>query len=204
MNKKLVIGIIIVFILAGFFFIYKSTSDKTSIVEPLKNKDLSNFILATEDFPQGEGWTLKDRVERGKTDVSEYGLNLGWKRGYLASYLRGDLNSDNLDYTRVDLYISEYPSENASLVLRTEESDNFTLYDPLSDPMIGDESKAYKVITRDNSGVESISYRIEFRKDNLLYTLFIYGTRTDYTLLKDLAKKVEMKVCWKHRELMEN
>ena len=108
--------------------------------------------------------------------------------------MRGDLKSENIDYSRVDLYVSEYPVENASLALRTQEADNYTSYDSLSDPLIGDESKAYKVISIDEYGLESIYYQIEFRKNNLLYTLQMYGTRTDYNLLKELAGKTEAKL----------
>jgi len=172
----------------------QETQDSPTNIKPVKIEDLSTLILKVEDFPQDEGWTLKDRAERGKTDVSDNGLNLGWKRGYYANYLNGELKAENLDYSRVDLLISEYPPENISLALKTEESDDYTTYDPLSDPQIGDESKAYKVISINEYDVEDIYYEIQFRKKNLLFTLQNYGTRTDYALLKDLAKKAEAKI----------
>jgi len=189
-------GIVLVIILLAviLYFSLMNKNDFSQEIKPVEVKDLSSLMLSVEDFPQNEGWTLKDRAERGKTDVSDYGLSIGWKRGYLATYLRGDLKSENIDYSRVDLYVSEYPVENASLALRTQEADNYTSYDSLSDPLIGDESKAYKVISIDEYGLESIYYQIEFRKNNLLYTLQMYGTRTDYNLLKELAGKTEAKL----------
>ena len=188
-------GAVLLIVLLGIFLFFsqkENVSDQN--IKPVNVKDLSSLMLSVEDFPQNEGWTLKDRAERGKTDVSDYGLSIGWKRGYLASYLRGDLKSENLDYSRVDLYVSEYPVENISLTLKTQESDNYTQYDSLSSPLIGDESKAYKVISVDEYGIESIYYQIEFRKSNLFYKLTIYGTRTDYDLLKELATKTEEKL----------
>lgn len=189
-------AVVLVVLLFGIYFYFNLTKEDTSNsnIKPVEVKDLSSLMLGVEDFPQNEEWTLKDRAERGKTDVSDFGLSIGWKRGYLASYLRGDLKSDNLDYSRVDLYVSEYPVENITLAIKTQESDNYTRYDLLSDPQVGDESKAYKVISVDEYGIESIYYQIEFRKNNLLYTITIYGTRTDYNLLKELAIKTEAKL----------
>lgn len=185
--------VIAILILVVVFYVFSSRDNSQNKVKAVKINDLSTLMLTINDFPQGQGWTLKDRAERGRTDVSDYGLNLGWKRGYYATYLRGELNTENLDYSRIDMSISEYPPENISLILKDEEDDNSTRYDSLSSPNIGDESKAFKVIYTDEYGNEEIAYKVEFRKHNLYLAFFNYGTRTDYELLKELARKAETK-----------
>jgi hypothetical protein len=193
-NKCFLIFGVIILLTIGSFLVYNSLFNEKSSnnkIKLIQIDDLSTLLLKISDFPPGENWTIKDKAERGRTDVSEEGLNLGWKRGYMASYIRGNLALDNQDYSRVDFYVSEYPLDNITKAFSLNYTDNFTIYDPLSDPKIGDESKAYKIITTDEFGVKSIYYQIEFRKGNFYDTLQIYGTRTDYSLLKELAQKAE-------------
>lgn len=199
MKKGLIIGIIIVIaviILIGGYFVLNnkatskgSSSDSKSVIE----RDLSKLVLSTADFPANENWTLKDRAERGRTDVSEDAKNLGWKGGYLVTYLRGGLSAGNLDYTRVDIWFSQYPYENMTQVLSIPHNSNFS-YDPLSNPGIGDKSNAYKVEWADEYSEFNRAYQVQFIKSDIAYTLWMEGTRVDYELLKDLAKKAELKI----------
>ena len=73
-------GIVLVIILLAviLYFSLMNKNDFSQEIKPVEVKDLSSLMLSVEDFPQNEGWTLKDRAERGKTDVSDYGLSIGW------------------------------------------------------------------------------------------------------------------------------
>lgn len=197
MNKRkdsifIIVAIIILFVVGALFFLFYNLRD--SKIQTVKETDFSKFALSESDFPQNAGWTLKDRSERGRTDVSASGLILGWKKGYVSTYLRGDLKIDNLDYSRVDLYISEYPPENITKTFLDINEFNGTQYDSLSDPKIGEKSKAYKVIKKDSFGVETTYYSIEFIKKDVYVDIITYGSRVDYELLKELAKKVESNI----------
>jgi len=200
-NTKLLIVVfgVVVLIVVGFFvyntFLNKENQESSkNQIKVVKIEDLSTIILSVNDFPTGENWTLKDRIERGKSDVSDEGLALGWKRGYQASYLRGNLEFGNLDYSRLDMYISEYPPENISLAFLNPSEDNGTIYDSLSNLKIGDSSRAYKAIYIDEFGTEDYYYIVEFTKMNVYERLDLSGTRVDYELLKELAKKAEAKI----------
>src|SRR3989344_1487644 len=191
-NKKVIllgITVLIIIIIMGLI-LYKNTfnlnaSDK---IKPSRIDDLSSLILTSEDFPQNQGWTLKDRVERARSDVSERGLALGWKRGYYASYIRGDLKLENLDYSRFDVFISEYPPENITMAFLNVTESNDIIYDSLSVPRIGDESRVYK---ETHAGDTNTYYTLEFRKGTIYVRTFMYGIRTDFQLLKDLTEKIE-------------
>ena len=184
----IIIGIFILGILGYNQLTEKITSPK---LESIEINDLSKLMLELNDFPEGKDWTLKDRFERAQSDVSKVGIERGWIRGYYSSYLLGDLDVENMDYSRIDIYVSEYPLENITLSMETQETTNFTKFELLSDPNIGDESKAYKVT---DYNLDLVSYWIEFRKYNLKYTVIGSGTRTDYELLKKLARETGAKI----------
>lgn len=163
----------------------KSNLDITVPPVDVSSKDPSEMILGVNDFP--EGWNLLSRAERVKSDVSDEGLNKGWKGGYMASF--GWQDSDNpFVVSRVDQYISIYPVEVLTEMLPKESNENKT-YEALSNPKLGDASVAYKVTTTDEFGDSNSFYEIIFYKKDVLVTLILDGTAQDYELLKDLAKE---------------
>jgi hypothetical protein len=197
MKKTVIISLIVVGILVivGAFFLFSSKSSSSSQQLDSKTYDISSLILTQSDFPQGENWSLKDRGERGRADVSNESLFIGWLSGYSASYLRGSLeNSASLDWSRVDIWISQYPKENISKVLDIPTLEQNVVYDSLSKPNVGDDSKAFKVQYVDQAGITHTDYEIQFIKGTTYYALYISGTRVDYELLKSLARKAADKI----------
>jgi hypothetical protein len=198
MKKAVSVSLIavILLVIVGAFFLFSSKNPSSSQQLDSKTYDISSLILSISDFPQGENWTLKDRGERGKTDVTNNSILLGWQGGYMASYLRGNPleSSGSLDWSRVDIALSVYPKENISKVLDIPFDTPGVNYDKLSDPNIGDDSVAYKATYVDQAGMAHVDYEIDFVKGTIYYYLYIQGTRVDYELLKSLARKAADKI----------
>lgn len=162
--------------------IKEKTNTKLSSIEP------SDLILQVSDLPSN--FTIKERGERVRSDLDEDAKNLGWKKGYAVRLIKGETI---FDMTVISHGISIYPIDNTSKVLDIPKiSDENTTYDELSNPNIGDKSKAFRVT--ENNGFETRSYLIEFVKMDVYEYLYISGTSTDYELLKELAKKAEAKI----------
>ena len=157
-----------------------SPKPKLSTVEP------SKLSLQLSDLPSN--FTIKERVERIRSDVSQEARDLGWEEGYYVRYAK--VGDSILDATIIAHSISIYPSENISIIVDLpRESDSNITYDELSKPNIGDNSKAFR-ITKDNERY----YMIQFIKMDVYESLTMWGTTTDYELLKEVAKKAEAKI----------
>jgi len=158
---------------------------KLSTLEPFE------LVLQTSDFPSN--YTIKERTERVKSDVSQDAIDLGWEKGYYVRYAR--IGDSILDATVIEQAISVYPIDNISkvLTLPRESNENIT-FDELSNPNIGDDSRAFRITTKDEFGTETRYYQIEFVKMDVYESLYMSGTTTDYELLKDLSKKAETKI----------
>lgn len=165
----------------------KPSESQTCILPAITTKEPSQLALQLSDFPSGQNYTLKERTERVRSDVSSSGLELGWQKGYAVKYYRiGSI----FDMTAVEQAISIYPVENISKVLTIPyNSTENTTINELSKPNIGDDSRAYRFDT----GTDRI-FRIEFIKMDVYISLDMYGITTDYELLKDLAKTVESRI----------
>ena len=204
MKKGLTIGIVIavvfIIIIAGYFVFFNKTpanvntgsnqtgsnalpSYKTTTKEP------SELILSISDLP--EGYQITERTPRLKSDISSYGLNLGWNGGYLIRYTKeGD---SFLTTGIIDLSNSKYPVENITKVLNDlnlSEDENGWSGEMLPDPEIGDKSQAVRYTQKDT---EFKNYQIEFVKKDVYVNIGIRGM-TDFELLKELAKKVASKI----------
>lgn len=185
---KLTIIVIIAIAIAGvsIYFVLKSKGGEGTSTQ---SKELSEMLLELGDLPQG--YTLVEQGERIKSDVSQESVELGWKEGYYADYIK----TGTYEFTEIDHYNSVYPLENISRFLYApmENTEN-SAYDELSKPNIGDDSRAYRV-TMTTGGVKYTGYAIEFIKMNVHNMLYILGTEgVDYELLKDLARIVESKI----------
>lgn len=157
----------------------------------LSTLELSDMALQLSDFPGN--FTIKERTERVKSDVSKDAIDLGWKKGYYVRYAR--IGESILDVTVIEQLISVYPIENVSKVVNLpRESDKNITYDELSKPNIGDNSRAFRITTTDEFGTEQKIYQIEFVRMDVYVSLYMVGTTTDYELLKGLAKKAEAKI----------
>ena len=162
--------------------IEEQTNTKISSIEP------SNLILQLSDLPSN--FTIKERAERVRSDLDKDAKNLGWKKGYAVRFIKGETV---FDMTAISHGISIYPIDNISKILDIPKISNENVtFDELSNPNIGDKSKAFRVT--ENSGFETRSYMIEFVKMDVYEYLYMSGTSTDYELLKELAKKAEAKI----------
>ena len=153
--------------------------------------DTPELILQLSDLPGN--YSIYEKAPRVKSDVNEEAINLGWIEGY---YVRYGKTGDNFDYTTIEQYISIYPIENITKVIKLPRESNENIsYDELPDPKIGDESRAFKIKWYDSELDEWwTDYEIEFIKMNVYEDIYMSGTSTDYELLKELAKKAEKKI----------
>jgi hypothetical protein len=168
-----------------------ATTSETNKEQPkikLSSLEPSDLILQLSDLPSN--FTIKERTERVRSDLDEDAKNLGWKKGYYVRFAKGETL---LDITVINHAISIYPIDNISKVLDIpRKSDENVTFDELSNPNIGDKSKAFRVTEK--TGLETRSYLIEFNKMDVYEYIYMSGTSTDYELLKDLAKKAEAKI----------
>lgn len=179
-------SLLLVALLTAVVFISGCVQETTnSSSTNIQYKDSSNFLLTLSDLPPNENWTITERGERNVNDVSPKALKYNWSGGYYTKFsLSG---KDKVMY--LEHYLSIYPENNAMDML----VDNSDLGEPLSNPAIGDNSRAYK--NRDAIlGQEIVTYTIVFVKNNLLVTLVSGGVGTDYLTLKEFAQKAYDKI----------
>jgi len=160
---------------------------------PTTTKEPSELALQLDDLP--DGYKVSERGERLKSDVSEKGINWGWKKGYYAYFLNQDENNVFM-YTKIEQLNSIYPIENITHVINHDwfEDIEALTVEELSDPKIGDESRAWRIKAEDESLTYTM-YRIDFIKYDYYTMLQIWGTTgVDYELLKELAQKVADKI----------
>jgi len=163
---------------------------KTSTIEP------SEMILQSSEIPAN--FTLVEKGQRNVSDMNDWALDHGWKKGSYAVYLTNDPNSPG---TVIEQYTSVYPAENITLIVPDTVSSwkNMTIEDydvnvtleELSLPTIGDSSAALKYFNKtDNSRM----YVISFIKKDVFQNIFTNGTATDYETAKQLAAVAAAKI----------
>jgi len=155
----------------------------------------SEYVIQLQDFPSSQNYTLKERAERVKSDIDKEAVEWGWKEGYYISYIK--FGESQLLWSRIDQLISVYPVENVSKTLDLTKitiKNHIASYDLLDNPNLGNESIAYRFTETDSVGTKTYYYIIEFVKFDIYERTMIYGTMTDYEILKDLAKKAEGKI----------
>jgi len=166
-----------------------TTSSKLSSIEP------SEMALQLSDFPQG--YELQDRGEKLASDVDEFGIGLGWKKGYMSTFTK--IGDNMFQVTRFEQSISIYPIENVSEVIALDicsefESNESVMCEELSDPNLGEISRAFRLTVTEQDGSTNRYYRIEFIKMDVWEGLYIGGTVTDYEFLKDMAELAVNKI----------
>lgn len=161
------------------------TIEQEVIENPLSTQEPSEMVLELRDLPKD--WFIVSRSERVKSDISDEGLEAGWRRGYMIIF--GWQDEDNPFVTStIGHLISIYPIESLKEMINQESTDEVT-YEELSNPNIGEESRAYKVTDEVRT-----YYEILFYKKDVLVTLDVAGVIQDYELLKELARKAEKKI----------
>lgn len=164
-------------------------------------KEPSEMVLQLSDMPVGN-WSIAERTERTRNDVSPEALALGWQKGYYVRLYKTE--GTIFENTVVENSLSVYPIENISQVVSIPSNRTGTItnrgivysfiIEDLSNPNIGDDSKAYRWTLNDSSGDTLRHYEIEFVKFNVYQNLYMSGVVTDYELLKDLANKAVQKI----------
>ncbi len=198
MNKRILIWIIGTitlsltlggyFILSGNAILENGIFKGVSAEETVYQKDVSTLILDASELPKG--YTIAEKTPRVKSDVSEFGINIGWEEGYYTKYLKG-IDEDSQYISRIELHISRYPLNNISKTMQhINKYEGYTL-DELPSPQIGEKSLAARY-TENELGTRE--YQIEFYKKDIYVRVMNGGALTDYELLKDLAKKIESKI----------
>lgn len=155
------------------------------------SKEPSELALQLSDLP--EGFEIGERTEKTESDVSQDAKDKGWEKGYYVRFVK--LGENLLQVTTIEHSNSIYPAENVSKVLESNWwNGTNTVVEDLSDPKIGDKSKAYR-ITAEGELVTNTGYVIEFVKLDVYTMIVISGTvGIDYELLKELASKAEQKI----------
>ena len=148
------------------------------------------MILQTSEIPVN--FTLVEKGDRNVSEMNEWALDHGWKKGYYAVYLNNDPGS--LPGTVIEQSLSVYPTENITLIIPntvnswknwTIEENNVNLtYEELTLPTIGDSSAALRVSNKTDSTQE---YLITFVKKDVFQNIWTNGTATDYETAKQLA-----------------
>jgi len=186
---KNIYGILTIGLIILLVCIVGCTSKAPSTPEiKLSTIELSEMALQLDELP--ENYQIKERSEQVRSDVVQTALDWGWKKGYTVKFVQVD--SNNLEITSIEQGISVYPIENINktLSLQRDESANITI-DDLSNPNIGDQSQAYRITNKSDN---SKSYAIDFVKHDVVESLRMSGTFTDYETLKELAKTAAEKI----------
>jgi hypothetical protein len=167
----------------------KSTPEEPPQISATKEP----FELALQLSDFSSNFTIKERTERLKSDVSQEGLDIGWKKGYHVMFIR--IGDSLFDATSVIQTISIYPTENITKTITFPKlNTDYITYEELSKPNIGDDSRAYRITYTDEYGYEERAYEIEFIKLDVYESLIIGGAATDFELLRDIAMKAEAKI----------
>ena len=177
----IIVGIIVICLIGGYFLIYNKGQITKQPVE---------LILSLSDL-EGD-YSIEEKTPRLVSDVSEEGINLGWKEGYYVRYAR--IGDDIFDTTIIEQLISIYPIKNITktLELPREDIENFK-FEEMPSPNIGENSRAFRITETDEWG-EYRYYQVDFIKENVYENFYMSGTATDYEMLKELAQKAEAKI----------
>ena len=169
-----------------------SSVTPTTPTNQLSTKDPSEMALQLSDLP--EGYQIQSRGETTRSDVSYIfqDATYGWTKGYSVGFL----NSDGT-FILHDISIFDIDQMDGILFLKGKSilvmSNATNSVDQLSDPNIGDSSKAYR-IKRTIDGQTITAYTIVFTKKDVFEQVIMSGTMTDYEILKNLAKIAAAKI----------
>ena len=168
-----------------------ATTKTVSTIEP------SEMILQASEIPGN--FTLVAQHERTASELSEWALDHGWKKGYSVVYRKNVPNSPS--GTIILQNISVYAGENATLAVSdtidgqidsiTKENDANLSVEKISIPTIGDASGSLKYSDKsDNSGM----YVIAFAKRGVFQDIETNGTAADYETARQFAEIAAAKI----------
>jgi hypothetical protein len=160
--------------------------DKLSTIEP------SQMALQPSDMPGN--YTLVERAGRLSSEMRNWSLDHGWKKGYYTVYQK---NGENPSAGIVSQSISIYPPENMSLVMQDTTdyamswaAANITV-EQLTVPAVGDSRTAFRLSEKGDPIQE---YLIIFAKKDVYEEMSTNGTESDYTALTQLTQIAAAKI----------
>jgi hypothetical protein len=162
---------------------------KMSTIEP------AEMAIQPSDFPVNV--TLLEKGARNISEMRNWSLDQGWKKGYYAAYVKNDPKSPS--GTVFDQALSVYPADNITLIVPntvgmwknwSAEEKNVTV-EELPLPTIGDSSVAMRATDKRDNTQE---YLITFVKYDVYEEFWTNGTATDYETLKQLAGSSAAKI----------
>jgi len=167
------------------------TTKTVSTIEP------SEMTLQPSEIPGN--FTLVTERERTASELSEWALDHGWKKGYSVVYRKNDPNSPS--GTIIQQNISVYAGENATLAVSDtidgladeiiKENDANLSVEKISIPSIGDASGSLKYSDKsDNSSM----YVIAFAKMGVFQDIETNGTAADYETARQFAEIAAAKI----------
>ena len=153
-----------------------------------------NMALQLTDVPPD--YLIKDRTVIAYAEVSQITHDLGWQQGYRATFYR--MNREKDDLTGIRQTLNVYPPENMNKVYAIEtegllSNENGTTRYEIPFPAIGDKSMAFRE-TRVGDPLDLAVYTVIFKKKNVLETITMSGTTTDYETLKTVVRKAVDKI----------
>jgi hypothetical protein len=199
MEKKSLFPMIVlmsVFIIlcAGIAGCTTSQAPVTPTAPAQKLSTLGPTLLVLEPSDVPANFTLVEKYERNVTNMNDWALSTGWKKGYGVYYETKGPGVKGLEQV-----ISIYPLENISLIVPhtvrgfknwTLEDANVTVEElPISG--IGDSSSALKISIKDDP-VDT--YMIAFVKYDVYEEMYVNGTARDYDTLLKLAENAAAKI----------
>lgn len=161
---------------------------------PIATTPPGGLALQLTDVPPD--YLIKDRTVIAYGEVSQIARDLGWQQGYRATFYR--MNRDKEDITGIRQTINVYPPENMNKVYAIEtegilSTQNGTTRYEIPFPAIGDKSMAFRE-TRTGYPLDLAVYTVIFKKKNVLETITMGGTTTDYETLKAVVRKAADKI----------
>jgi len=153
-----------------------------------------DMALQLTDVPPD--YLLKDRTVMTYGEVTQLARDLGWRQGYRVTFYR--MNREKDDLTGIYQSISVYPPENMVKVYAVETEgilsgkNGSTRYE-IPFPAIGDKSIAFREI-RGGDLQDFAIYTVIFKKKNVIETITMGGTTTDYETLKEVVRKAAARI----------
>ena len=179
-----------------------TTAATPTVTSLSSSRDPAAIALQLSDLPAG--YIIRERADTPYSDSTMAERQLGWEKGYQASFYRMDL--DKIDLTSVTQRIALYHVDNVNLLdsnmkivfdeaqsgLLALANDTVSVTE-LPFPKTGENTAAYR-ISNVNSTYRIVQYDVIFTRKDVLEGIEMKGTTTDYELLKVLAAEAAAKI----------
>ncbi len=156
-----------------------TSENKLSTIEP------SEMTLQLSDIPGN--FLLEKSFQSVPSDVSQWALDHGWKKGYYVIYNKTD-DIVPIPDTTITQYIAKFPIENISLIipntvknLKNQTTESVSV-DELSITNVSDSSRIFRITTK---GVNAKTYVILFVKKDVYEMIQVYESIFEKNKMQD-------------------